>query len=340
MTNHQRIAWVSRPTFDEEIARLRAQFAVRAEPEETGFTAAEVAAKLAGCDAAIVGGNVRVGASEIAQARRLRIVANLAAGYDNLDLDALTAAGIAATNVGGVLSETVADYVWGMLLAAARRMPAAERWLRSGAWHGSAFRAWLGVDVHARTLGILGMGRIGQAVAKRAVGFRMPVLYHNRSRLPPAVEAQCGARHVDRGALLRESDFLVVLLPLTPATRHAVGAAELAQMKPTAVLVNAGRGGTVDDSALAAALAAGRLAAAALDVYEGEPSVNPGLFALDNVLLSPHLASATGATRCAMTAVAVDNVLALFGHGPCAGRPPNLLNPAALTAARRDAGTA
>lgn len=334
MTAGKPIAWVSRPTFDSEIARLQPRFEVRAEAKDLKFTAAEAAGKLSDCDAAIVGGNVRVGANEIARASRLRIVANLAAGYDNLDLDALTAAGIVATNAGGVLSESVADYVWGLLLGAARRVPEAERWLRAGAWHGSEFTAWLGVDVHDRTLGILGMGRIGQAVARRALGFRMPVLYHNRSRLPDALAQECRARYVDKGALLRESDFLVLLLPSTPATRHAIGAAELAQMKPDAVLVNAGRGGIVDDSALAVALADGRLAAAALDVYEGEPAVHPGLLALDNVVLSPHIASATATTRRAMTAAAVDNVLALFGHGPHAGHPPNLLNPAALTKVR------
>lgn len=330
MTESLPVVWVSRPTFDDEIARLRPQFEVRAEPADVKFAPAELAAKLADCDGAIVGGNLRIGAQEIARAKRLRIVANLAAGFDNLDLPTLTAAGIAATNVGGVLSETVADYVWALLLGAARRTHAAERYLRAGAWHGSRFTDWLGVDVHGRTLGILGMGRIGQAVARRAAGFDMTVLYHNRTRLPEATERTCHARYVNKDALLRESDFVVLLLPLTPSTRHAVGADELAQMKPDAVLVNVGRGGTVDDAALAGALADGRLAAAALDVYEGEPNVHPDLLALDNVVLSPHIASATVATRRAMTAMSVDSVLAWFGHGPHAGHPPNLLNPEVL----------
>lgn len=326
------VVWVSRPTFDDEIAHLRPRFEVRTEPQDLKFTPADVAARLADCAAAIVGGNLRIGAQEIAHAKHLRIVANLAAGYDNLDLPALTTAGIAATNAGGVLSETVADYVWALLLGAARRTHAAERWLRAGAWHGNRFTDWLGVDVHGRTLGILGMGRIGQGVARRAAGFDMPVLYHNRSRLPEAIEHECRARYVDKDALLRESDFVVLLLPLTPATRHAIGADELAQMKRDAVLVNAGRGGTVDDAALAAALADGRIAAAALDVYEGEPNVHSKLLTLDNVVLSPHIASATAATRRAMTATAVDAVLARFGHGPNAGHPPNLLNPEVLKA--------
>lgn len=325
--------WVSRPTFDDVIARLQPHFEVRAESVETKFGPAELAAKLADCDAAIVGLKERVGAAELAGAKRLRIVANLAVGYDNLDLAALGAAGIAVSNTADVLNESVADYAWALLLGASRRMGAAERWLRAGHWHTTEFKGWLGTDVRGRTLGILGMGRIGQAIARRAQGFGMPVLYHNRSRLPEAVERECRARLVDKATLLCESDCLMLVLPLTPETRHAIGAAELAQMKPTAVLVNVARGGIVDDAALAAALREGRLAAAGLDVFEGEPRVHPDLLALDNVLLSPHIASATTDTRRAMTTVAVDNVLAFFGHGPHAGHPPNLLNPEALALA-------
>lgn len=332
MIEHPRV-WISRPTFPDVIARLEPHFSVSAEPEEAKLAPAELAAKLAGCDAAIVGLKERVGAAEIAGAKRLRIVANLGVGYDNLDLDALTAAGIAASNTADVLNESVADFAWALLLGAARRVGAAERWLRAGQWHATEFKGWLGTDVRGRTLGILGMGRIGQAIARRAQGFGMPVLYHNRSCLPEATERECRARMVDKGMLLRESDFLVLVLPLTPETRHAIGAAELAQMKPAAVLVNVARGGIVDDAALAVALREGRLAAAGLDVFEGEPRVHPDLLALDNVLLSPHIASATTETRRAMTAVAVDNVLALFGHGPHAGHPPNLLNPEALAVA-------
>jgi gluconate 2-dehydrogenase len=333
MTDKPRV-WVSRPTFESEIARLAPHFDVREESVEAKFTSAELAAKLADCDAAIVGLKERVGAAEVAGARRLRIVANLGVGYDNLDLVALTAAGIAASNTADVLNESVADFAWALLLGAARRVGAAERWLRAGHWHATEFKGWLGADVRGRTLGILGMGRIGQAIARRAQGFGMPVLYHNRSRLPEVAERACRARLVDKDTLLRESDFLVLVLPLTPATRHAIGAAELARMKPSAVLVNVARGGIVDDAALAAALRDGRLAAAGLDVFEGEPSVHPDLLALDNALLSPHIASATTETRRAMTAVAVDNVLALFGHGPHAGHPPNLLNPEAQAVAR------
>ncbi len=325
--------WVSRPTFPEIIARLDEHFVVTSEPQEVHFSPAELAARLADQDAAIVGLKEHVGAAEIAGAPRLRIVANLGVGYDNLDVAALTAAGIAVSNTADVLNEGVADYAWAMLLGAARHIGAAERWLRAGHWHATEFTGWLGMDVRGRTLGILGMGRIGQAIARRAVGFGMDVIYHNRSPLPASLEHACQARYVDKPQLLAASDFLVLVLPLTAQSRHAIGAPELAQMKPTAVLVNVARGGIVDDAALAAALASGGLAAAALDVFEGEPQVHPALLALDNVLLSPHIASASHATRRAMTALAVDNVLALFGHGPHAGRPPTILNPVVLAAA-------
>lgn len=329
MTSKPRV-WISRPTFPGVIARLEPHFEVTAEAEERQFNSAELAAKLAGQDAAIVGLKDRIGAAEIAGAHRLRIVANLAVGHDNLDLDALSGAGIAVSNTADVLNESVADYAWALLLGAARRMTAAERWLRAGHWKATEFKAWLGTDVRGRSLGILGMGRIGQAIARRAVGFGMPVLYHNRSPLPEAVEHACNARFVDKPQLLREADFLVLALPLTPQTRHAIGVPELALMKPTAMLVNVARGGIVDDKALAAALRDRRLAGAALDVFEGEPALHPGLLELDSVVLSPHIASATADTRRAMTSVAVDNVLARFGHGPCAGRPPNILNPNVL----------
>jgi gluconate 2-dehydrogenase len=177
------------------------------------------------------------------------------------------------------------------------------------------------------------MGRIGKAIARRATGFRTKVIYHNRSRLPAAVERECGANYVDKDTLLAESDHLILVLPLTAASRHAIGADELARMKKTAVLVNIARGGIVDDAALAAALANNDIAAAALDVYEGEPVVHPALLSLDNVLLTPHIASASIDTRRAMASLAVDNVLALFGHGDHAGHPPTILNPGVLASA-------
>ncbi len=327
--------WISRPLFADVVATLSQHFDVHAEPVDQPVAARDVARQLRASDAAIVGMHTRIDAAAIHAARRLRFVATLSVGFDNLDLPALTRAGIGASNTPGVLDDSVADYAWGLLVNAARRIGAAERYVRAGRWQASLpFMAGLGQDITGRTLGILGMGRIGQAIARRAGAFRMPVLYHNRHRLDPAIERACGARHVDFATLLAESDALMLVVPRTPTTHHLIGAAELARMKSTAVLVNIGRGGIVDEAALAAALQAGHIAAAALDVFEDEPVIHPALLACDTVVLSPHLASASFATRHAIAATAADNVLACFGFGEYAGHPPNLLNPGALTAAR------
>lgn len=322
--------WVSRPFFPDIVDRLREHFDVRAEAEDRPFSPAELAERLADADAAIVGLVDRIDADVLKGAPKLRFVANLGVGYNNLDLDALTAANVGASNTPDVLNETVADYAWALMLAAARRVGEAERWLRDGQWKGSRFEGWLGADVHGKTIGILGMGRIGQAIARRAAGFRARVIYHNRSRLDAAIEAECAASYVDKATLLGESDHLILVLPFTPANRHAIGEAELKAMKPTATLTNIARGGIVDDAALARALADGVIASAALDVFEGEPQVHPDLLKLGNIVLSPHIASASRDTRRDMASLAVDNVLAAFGHGPHAGRPPTILNPGAL----------
>jgi gluconate 2-dehydrogenase len=322
--------WVSRPLFPEVLEHLARYVQVQAETTERKHDAAVLREKLADVDGAIVGLGDRIDGEVIAGHRRLRVVANLAVGHNNLDLAALTGAGVLATNTPDVLNETTADYAWALLLAAARRVSSAERWLRAGRWRGGMrFDDWLGVDVHGKTLGILGMGRIGQAIARRAYGFGMPVLYHNRSRLPEPVERACRASWVDKQDLLQRADHLLLVLPYNAGNHHAVGAAELAMMKPTATLVNIARGGIVDDAALAAALRDGRLAAAGLDVFEGEPAVHPALLELDNAVLSPHIASASADTRRAMARLAADNLLAALGHGPDAGRPPSLLNPEA-----------
>ena len=322
--------WVSRPFFPDIVDRLREHFDVRAEAEDRPFSPAELAERLADTDAAIVGLVDRIDADVLKGAPKLRFVANLGVGYNNLDLDALTAAKVGASNTPDVLNETVADYAWALMLAAARRVGEAERWLRDGQWKGSRFEGWLGADVHGKTIGILGMGRIGQAIARRAAGFRARVIYHNRSRLDAAIETECAASYVDKATLLGESDHLILVLPFTPANRHAIGEAELKAMKPTATLTNIARGGIVDDAALARALADGVIASAALDVFEGEPRVHPDLLKLGNIVLSPHIASASRDTRRDMASLAVDNVLAAFGHGPHAGRPPTILNPGAL----------
>lgn len=323
--------WVSRPLFPQALARLESWVELRAEAVERPHSSDQLRSALADVDGAIIGLADRIDAGVIAGNRRLKVLCNLAVGYNNLDIDALDRAGILACNTPDVLNETTADYAWALMLAAARRVGAAERWLRAGQWKGAMrFDDWLGVDLHGKTLGILGMGRIGQAVARRAAGFDMHVLYHNRHRLPAEVERRCAASWVDQASLLRKADHLVLVLPYTRENHHIIGADELATMKSNAVLVNIARGGLVDEAALAAALREGRLAAAGLDVYENEPAVHPDLLALDQVVLSPHLGSASADTRHAMADLAVDNLLAGLGLGAKAGDPPTPVNPQVL----------
>jgi gluconate 2-dehydrogenase len=231
-----------------------------------------------------------------------------------------------------VLTETTADFGFALLLATARRLTESEHFLRAGQWNKWAFDMFAGAEVNGSTLGILGMGRIGQGIARRgAHGFGMNVIYHNRSRLDAATEADCKARYVDKATLLREADHLVLVLPYSPASHHAIGAAELAQMKPTATLVNVARGGIVDDAALAQALRERRIAAAGLDVFEGEPRVHPDLLTVPNVVLTPHIASATVRTRRAMADLAADNLINFLTQR----QPKTPLNPEALSGARR-----
>lgn len=314
--------WVSQPLFDDLVDRLREYFDVDAETAVADHAPATIAAKLADVDGALVTLNDRVGAAEIAGASRLKAVCNLGVGYNNLDVSALHAAGIVATNTPDVLTETTADFGFALMMAAARRITEAERWLRDGRWQGWQFRSLLGADIHGKTLGILGMGRIGQGIARRARGFGMRALYHNRSRLPAEVERDCAAAWVPFDALFAQADHLVLVLPYSAANHHVVDAAALARMKPTATLTNIARGGIVDEAALADALANGRLAAAGLDVFEGEPAVDARLLALANVVLTPHIASGSLDTRRAMVALAVENLVAALGQGPRAGDPP------------------
>ncbi|WP_242106928.1 2-hydroxyacid dehydrogenase [Luteimonas aquatica] len=322
--------WVSQPLFDDIVGRLDEYFEVEANREVADHAPARIAAALHEADGALITLNEPVGADEVAQASRLRVLANVAVGYNNLDVPALSKAGILVTNTPDVLTETTADLGFALMMAAARRITEAERWLREGQWRGWSFRSLLGADIHGSTLGILGMGRIGQGIARRAGGFGMRVLYHNRSRLPEAVERECGAEYVAFDALLARADHLVLVLPYSAQSRHIVDAAALAKMKPSATLTNIARGGLIDEDALADALAGGRLAAAGLDVFEGEPAVNPRLLALRNVVLTPHIGSGSLATRRAMVSLAVDNLIAALGRGPHAGRPPTPVNADAL----------
>ncbi len=332
MAEARQRVWVSQPLFDDIVGRLEQHFDVETTPEVRKHSPAQLAAALANADGVLATLNDRIGVDEIAGAPRLRAIANVGVGYNNLDVDALSAAGILATNTPDVLTETTADFGFALLMATARRITESERWLRDGQWRQWSFASMLGADLHGSTLGILGMGRIGQGIARRARGFDMRVLYHNRNRLPAATELACGASYVAFDELLSKVDHLVLVLPYSPESHHIIDAAALARMKPGATLVNIARGGIVDEPALADALAHGRLAAAGLDVFEGEPAIEPALLALSNVVLTPHIASASLATRRAMVSLAVDNLIAALGHGPQAGKPASVINADAIAA--------
>jgi gluconate 2-dehydrogenase len=307
---------VARAVFPETLARLSQHFEVVSNPDDTVWTKAQLIDKLQGKVGAFTTGSERIDAEVLAACPQLRIVANMAVGYNNFDVDAMTAAGVLATNAPDVLTETTADFGFALLMATARRVTESEHYLRAGLWTKWSYDMFAGAEVHGSTLGILGMGRIGQGIAKRgAHGFGMNVIYHNRSQLSPALEAECKARYVSKEELLKAADHLVLVVPYSAASHHAIGAPELAQMKPTATLINIARGGIVDDAALAAALREKRIAAAGLDVFEGEPRVHPDLLTVPNVVLTPHIASATVATRMAMADLAADNLIGFLTEG-------------------------
>ncbi|MCX7180592.1 MAG: D-glycerate dehydrogenase [Proteobacteria bacterium] len=314
---------VTRAVFEPVLDRLHQHFEVDYHAVDAPLAPEELIGRLFDKAGALTMPTDRIDAALLAACPQLRAVCNSAVGYNNFDLAACSRAGVMATNTPGVLDDTTADIAWSLILASARRIVAADRWVRAGNWDGWKFKEWLGTDVHHATLGILGMGRIGQAIARRAAGFSMQVVYHNRQRLPAACERECNANWLDKEALLRSADFLVLMLPYTPQSHHAIGAAELALMKPTAHLFNIARGGIVDDSALIEALQTRRIAGAGLDVFEGEPDLDPRFFKLDNVVLTPHIGSATSATRMKMAMLAADNLIAALSGN----QPPNLLNP-------------
>ena len=253
----------------------------------------------------------------------LRCVSNVAVGFDNIDVGAATAHKVMVTNTPGVLDDSTADFAFTLLMSASRRIVEADSFTRSGRFRGWAIDMMLGHDIFGATLGVVGIGRIGRGVAHRAKGFNMRILYYDPQPLPREAEEQMGATRVDLGRLLAESDFVSIHVPLTKETYHLISTAQFNQMKPTAILINTSRGPVVDEAALVAALAAKKLAGAGLDVYEREPAVHPGLIPMPNVVLAPHIASATVRTRSEMSAMAARN-MATAVRG---GRPPNLVNP-------------
>jgi glyoxylate reductase len=271
----------------------------------------------------------RVGDDVLLAGQKLRIVANVAVGYDNIDVPAFTKRGVVITNTPGVLDETTADFAWALMMAVARRVVEADYYVRAGNWKGFDFDQFCGTDVWGKTLGIVGFGRIGRAVARRAAGFAMKVIYNSKSRAPEAVEKELHAEYHDLNALLAEADFVTLHVPLNGDTRQMFDAPKLFRMKPTTFLINTSRGPVVDEAALVHALESKKIAGAGLDVFEQEPFVHPGL-KRPNVVLAPHLGSASNETRAKMALVAAQNVVAFF-QGQ---RPSNIVNPEIMKAAR------
>lgn len=309
------------------LAALEQEYEVESNQSDQIFSHAELREKIRDKEGLLLTPSESIDASAIAGAPCLKAICNIAVGFNNIDLTAATRAGVMVTNTPDVLNETTADFGWALLLATARRVTEAEHWLRAGHWSKWSLDGFLGADLHGSTLGIIGMGRIGQAIARRATGFNMRVLYHNRSRLAPELEAQSNhAQWCSQEDLLARADHVILVLPYSAATHHTIGLAELRLMKPTATLVNLARGGIVDDAALIEALKSRRLAGAGLDVFENEPHYHPDFLTLPNVVLTPHIASASAATRRAMVACAAANL-----HAALSGAtPPNLLNPTAI----------
>ncbi len=320
---------VTREVFDETLAYLGGHCEVESNQPDVPFDAEGLAQLLHDKDGVVCCLTDRIDDNLLARCPQLKVAANIAVGYNNIDLAACSAHGVMATNTPGVLDDSTADLAWTLMLAAARRLTEAEAYIRAGQWKGWHLKQMLGVDVHHATLGIIGMGRIGQVIARRAAGFEMRVIYHNRTRLAADIERRLNATYASKDELLAQADFIVLQMPYSPQTHHLIGEAELKKMKPSVILINSTRGGVVDDVALIRALKAGTIRAAGLDVFENEPKLNPEFLALKNVVLAPHIGSSTEATRRAMAMTAAKNaVAALTG-----GTPPNLLNPEARSTA-------
>lgn len=317
---------VSRKVFDEALNLLGKHFDVESNPRDLALTPVQLAKKLQGKAGAVVLITDLIDERLLSQCPDLKIVCNVAVGFNNIDVKACTRRGVMATNTPGVLDDTTADFTWTLLLATARRVVEADKFLRSGKWTGWGLMHFTGHDVHHKTLGIIGLGRIGKGVARRAKGFDMRVIYTDVQRADEATEREYGVMHVDKRTLLRESDFVSLHIPLSAETTHSMSQAEFALMKKTAILINAARGPLVDEKALVKALKEGKIAGAGLDVYEREPKCERALIGMKNVVLAPHIASSSVETRTRMALMAAGNCVA----GLTGQRPPNLINPEVL----------
>jgi lactate dehydrogenase-like 2-hydroxyacid dehydrogenase len=314
--------FVTRPVGSEALALLATRCEVGSNPHDASMPAAELAAALSDVEGVMVAG-ARLTAEVLAQAPKLRAISNVGVGYDNLDLAACTARRIPATTAAGVVEETTADLAFALLLAAARRVVEGDRYVREGHWQRWQWELLWGADVHGKTLGLVGFGHIGQAMARRARGFNMRILYYTRHPVAEDVERALGAEYAALETLLGQSDFVSLHVPLTPDTRHRISGEELALMKPTAILINTARGAVVDEEALVEALERGQIAGAGLDVFEQEPHVHPTLPKLRRAVLAPHIGSGTAETRAAMARFAAQNLLDLLDGR----RPATLINP-------------
>jgi glyoxylate reductase len=319
--------YVTRVIPESGAKMLRQRYDVEVNEGDVPLTQDELAQKASQCDGLVTLLTDRIDRPVLEAGRgTLKIVANVAVGYDNIDVAAATECGIMVTNTPGVVTETTADFTWALLMCVARRVCEGQAFLRAGKYRGWGILMLLGDDVYGRTLGLAGFGRIGQAVARRATGFGMNILYYDPVPGGDEGAAEVGARRVDLDTLLRESDYVSVHVPLTPDTQHLFSTPQFKLMKPDSYLINTSRGPVVDETALVEALKSGTIKGAALDVFENEPDVNPGLLELDNVLLTPHIASASIEARGRMSTMAAENVIAAFSNE----RPPALLNPRVL----------
>lgn len=315
---------ITRQVFPEIVTGLSETFDVDHNADDVIFSPDELRARAKGCVGVLACLTEKIDAAFFEACPTVKVVCNIAVGYNNIDVAEASKRGVMITNTPGVLDDTTADLTFALLMAAARRITETERRLRNGEWKkGFALQQWLGTDIHHASLGIIGMGRIGQTIARRASGFDMTVRYHNRTRLDATTEAKLNVVYASKEAILRESDFVVVMVPYSAATHHLIKAEDIALMKSTAILVNTARGGVVDDAALISALKEKRIAGAGIDVFEGEPALNAEFLTLDNVALTPHIGSATHATRMRMAMTAGINIIAALSGS----KPPNLVNP-------------
>jgi lactate dehydrogenase-like 2-hydroxyacid dehydrogenase len=317
--------FITRPLPAQVVERIAAQCDVKVHPDDAPLPPPQLADACRAVEGLLASG-VRVGGELLEQAPYLRVIANVGVGYDNIDVAACTRRRIVVTNTPDVVTESTADLAFALLMAVARRLVEGDRYVRQGRWRHWQWELLWGTDLRDKTLGLYGFGRIAQAVARRARGFSLRILYHSPERAPAAREQELGALFVDRATLLREADFLSLHVPLTPETHHLIGARDLAMMKPTAFLINTARGKVVDEAALADALRSNRIAGASLDVFEHEPDIHPALLALPNVVLTPHVGTGTSETRLAMAMLAAENLLAALDGR----RPPNPVNPEIL----------